>query len=192
MAAPPDKNANLKGTSRPSFKIGKGGPLLSQVVGDPDRLLLPPKVRWTPTAGALGVQASGDLNILSDTDLATRSGGQMSFQTSGTVPYVQTSNTTTFQQLGLWIFPGTASYTPTLGKIIVAASNNSGNNMEVQIFDETNAQVIALFTFPAQTTPQILNQALASLPLGEAIFSVSARRNGGGFARTRLYNLTIR
>lgn len=192
MTQPNNGRINKKGTSSTSWEIGKDGPIIEQVAGDPDRALLPQKMRWPPSGAAqsvLGTTATGDIQQLSDSDIGKKTGMQAIFM--GTAAYAQTANTTIFQNLGYFIFDGTTVHTPTLAEMILSSSNNS-NTLEVRIFDETNGLLIALFSYAGNTTPQIFAQAPSNLPVNQAIFSVAGRRSSGLNTRARVHSLSFR
>jgi len=133
------------------------------------------------TATAAIWRVSGE----STQSLGNRSGIDITFYASST-DYVEKTSST-YEVFATFLFPGTASFTPTSFKAVT--SSNSATNSDVRIYDVTNALEITVLNFTASAKTIGTGSALSNLPAGQAIFEIQMRSNSGGKARLHFAQL---
>ena len=126
-------------------------------------------------------------NLLEPATVGVKSGFDQSYFTRGS-PYIEGSSGTP-KVVSQWPFPGTASTIPTKFKVITSRNGSSGT-ATVEVYDVTNANVIASINYTASAITIRSTTSINNLPIGEAIFEFRIYKSGG--SKVRVHSVSLR
>jgi len=156
---------------------------------------------WINTTGDRGwicLDATDDAAIWRaigerDSLIARRSGIDITYN-EGVKDYVEVQ-TTTYEVIASFIFPGTGIATPEDFKCItsLSAAVTADGRGYLRVYDLTNAQVIAEMRSDTVTGKAINSTStIANLPASEAIFEIQAHKSSVGVGKLRIHYSSLR
>jgi hypothetical protein len=140
-----------------------------------------------PTAGTAVWRKIGE----SDTSNGDRSGTEFSLNNSKDEPFFEVVKITTPAIIAQFIFPGTDTTVPSTFKVI-ASRDGTNQTATVDIYDYTNANLIATIPFTSDVISIYSTMTLNNLPATEAIFELRAYVSSNQADSARIHFMSLR
>jgi len=108
---------------------------------------------------------------------------------TGATPYIEVS-ATSMTAVCNFSFPGTATVTPGACKLCVSRAGITGTS-SARIYDVTNGQEIATFSWSASGLAVVTDATLTNLPAGEAVLELQVQKNNGPASNSRVHSVRL-